>query len=236
MKQPIPTSGRPLRRKLYDLLAATPLIALYCFSLSQMLPPLALQISQAKQLVQTDLSQLPAVLVLGIVSSLCTMLFFAVLVTMFAVRRVPIDYPIAFYPRVVAGAGAFFGISIVTLAPQELSSELYLISLLLIIGGTAFALWSTLTLARSISIMPEARGLVTSGPYALIMHPLYLGEFVVLFGVALQHALPWSLLLLGVQCVFQFQRMTNEERVLARAFPTYAGYRARTARLLPGVY
>jgi len=78
--------------------------------------------------------------------------------------------------------------------------------------------------------------LVVSGPYAFVRHPLYLGEFVILFGIALQHLMPWSLLLLGVQSVFQFERMKNEERVLARAFPNYAGYIARTARLLPGVY
>jgi protein-S-isoprenylcysteine O-methyltransferase Ste14 len=36
--------------------------------------------------------------------------------------------------------------------------------------------------------------------------------------------------------MFQFERVKNEERVLARAFPNYAGYIARTARLLPGVY
>jgi protein-S-isoprenylcysteine O-methyltransferase Ste14 len=236
MNQLVPNNIQPLRRKLYDLSAAAPLIALYLFSLTQMLPPLALQISLAKQFIQTDPSVLPPVLVLGIVSNICTMVFFALLVVMFAARRVPLHYPIAFYPRFVAGAGTFLGIGIVALPPEELSSGLYLVSLLLIIGGTLFAVWATLTLARSISIMPEARGLVTSGPYAFVRHPLYLGEVFVLFGNALQHVMPWALLLLGVQCVFQFERMKNEERVLARAFPDYADYMARTARLLPGVY
>jgi protein-S-isoprenylcysteine O-methyltransferase Ste14 len=236
MNQLVPNNIQPLRRKLYNLVAAAPLIALYLFSLTQMLSPLALQISQAKLLIQTDPTGLPPVLVLGIVSNICTMVFFAVMVVMFAVRRVPLHYPIAFYPRFVAGAGTFLGIGIVTLPPEELSSGLYLISLLSIIGGTVFAVWATLTLARSISIMPEARGLVTSGPYAFVRHPLYIGEFVVLFGNALQHSMPWALLLLGVQCVFQFERMKNEERVLARAFPDHADYMARTARLLPGVY
>jgi protein-S-isoprenylcysteine O-methyltransferase Ste14 len=152
------------------------------------------------------------------------------------VRRVPLRYPIGFYPRFAAGTGTFLGIGIVMLPPKELASGLYLVSLLLIIGGTGFAVWATLTLARSISIMPQARKLITSGPYILVRHPLYLGEFVVLFGLALQHVMPWALLLLGVQCFFQFERLKNEERVLARAFPDYEDYIARTARLLPGVY
>lgn len=236
MTQLVPDSTRLLRRKLYDLLAAAPLIAWYLFGLTQMLPPTTQQISLAKLFFQTDPSVLPPTLVLGIVSKICTMVFFALLVVMFAVRRVPMHYPIALYPRFVAGGGTFLGIGIVMLAPQELSSGVYLVSLLLIIGGTVFAVWATLILARSISIMPEARRMVTSGPYAYIRHPLYLGEFVVLFGLALQHLMPWALLLLGVHCIFQFERMKNEERVLARAFPNYDDYVARTARLFPGVY
>ena len=236
MNQSVPDKTSPLRRKLYDLFAAAPLIAWYLFGLTQMLPAIAQQISLAKLIIQTDPSVLPPILLLGIASKMCTVVFLALLVLMFAVRRVPLHFPIAFYPRFAAGAGTFLGIGIVMLPPEELSSGLYLLSLLLIIGGTVFAVWATFTLARSISIMPQARKLVTSGPYAFIRHPLYLGEFFVLFGIALQHSVPWGMLLLVVQTMFQFQRMKNEECVLARAFPNYEEYRARTARLLPGVY
>ena len=236
MNQQLPTDIRPLRRKLYDLLAATPMIVWYFFGLTQMFPSMAQQLSLAKLFMQTDPSGLPPFLVLGIVSKMCTMFLFALLVVMFAVRRVSLRYPIAIFPRFAAAAGTFLGIGIVMLPLEELSSGLYLLSLLLIIGGTAFAIWATLALARSISIMPEARRLVTSGPYALVRHPLYLGEFFVLFGIALQHSMPWALLVLGVQCMFQFARMKNEERVLAQVFPTYAYYVAHTRRLFPGVY
>jgi protein-S-isoprenylcysteine O-methyltransferase Ste14 len=55
-------------------------------------------------------------------------------------------------------------------------------------------------------------------------------------GVALQYLSGWSLLLLGLLCVFQLLRMKNEERVLSQVFPEYGDYMARTARLVPGVY
>ncbi len=55
-------------------------------------------------------------------------------------------------------------------------------------------------------------------------------------GITLQYLSAWALLLLGLFCLFQFQRMKNEELVLSRAFPGYGDYMARTARLVPGIY
>jgi protein-S-isoprenylcysteine O-methyltransferase Ste14 len=224
------------RTKLYDLFAAAPLIAWFVFCATQTLPSVVQQIALVKLVVQTDPSVLPASLVLSTVSHVTTLVFFAVLVVMFAVRQVPQRTAPGLYPRCAAVAGTFLGVGMVLLPPQELSSAVYLASLLLIISGTVFAICAGLVLGRSISILPEARRLVTWGPYALVRHPLYLGEIVAMVGVALQYLSAWALLLLGLLCVFQLQRMKNEERVLFPVFPEYGDYMARTARLVPGVY
>jgi protein-S-isoprenylcysteine O-methyltransferase Ste14 len=236
MNELVPDRIRPPWNELYNLFMAAPVIAWYVFGLTQILPSVTQQIALAKLFVQTDYSVLPASLVLGILTKVCAIIFFALLIVMFAVRRVPMRVPLGFYPRFVAAAGTFLGVAIVTLPPQELSTELYLASLLLVIGGTAFAIYALLSLARSISIIPEARKLITSGPYAFVRHPLYLGEMVALLGISLQYIWPWSLLLLAAQWVFQFERLRSEERILAQAFPNYADYKACTARLLPGLY
>jgi protein-S-isoprenylcysteine O-methyltransferase Ste14 len=224
------------RTKLYDLIAAAPLITWYLFCAAQMLPSLAQQVALVTLFVRTDPSVLPATLLFSTVSQVSTLVFLVVLVVMFTVRHIPRRAAPGFYPRFAAVAGTFLSVGFVLLPPRELSSALHLASLLLVIAGTGFAICAVLVLGRSISILPEARRLVTRGPYALVRHPLYLGEIVALAGVALQYLSAWALLLLGLVSAFQLQRMKYEERVLFQIFPEYGDYMARTARLVPGVY
>jgi protein-S-isoprenylcysteine O-methyltransferase Ste14 len=56
-----------------------------------------------------------------------------------------------------------------------------------------------------------------------------------MLGIAMQYSAPWALLLFALQCIFQFWRIKNEERLLLGVFPEYPVYVARTARLVPGV-
>ncbi|MGZ9410478.1 MAG: methyltransferase family protein [Methylocystis sp.] len=224
------------RSKLYDLFAAAPFIAWCVYCATQILPALDEQIALAKFFIQTDPSVLRAPLILSILSNISTLAFLLVLVVVFAVRHVPRYTASGFYPRCVAAVATFLGVGVTLVPLRELSSWLYLGSLLLIIGGTVIAIWATLALGRSISIVPQARALTMRGPYSLVRHPLYLGEMVAAIGIALLHVSSWALLLVGLQFIFQFQRMKVEERMLAQVFPEYEDYMARTARLVPGVY
>ena len=224
------------RTKLYDLFAAAPLIAWFAFSAAQMLPSLAQRVALVMLFVRTDPSSLPATLVFRTLSEVATLAFFVLSVVMYTVRYIPQRRAAGLYPRFAAVVGTFSSFGFLLLPPQELSYALYLISLLLLIGGIVFSIYALLVLGRSISLLPEARRLVTRGPYALVRHPLYLGEMVAVTGIALQHFSVWALLLLGLGWAFQIQRMKYEERVLSQSFPEYGDYMARTARLVPGVY
>jgi protein-S-isoprenylcysteine O-methyltransferase Ste14 len=224
------------RTKLYDLIAAAPLIAWYLYCVAQILPTVAQQVALIRLFARTDLSVLPAGLVLSTLSHVAALVFFSVLIVMFTVRYVPRQTASGFYPRCAAMVGTFLGVSFLLLPLQELSSTLYLVSLMLIISGFVFAIWASLVLGRSISILPEARRLVTWGPYRFVRHPLYVGEIVAMAGVALQYLSAWALLLLGLQLALQLLRMKYEEQILLQAFSEYASYMARTARLVPGVY
>jgi protein-S-isoprenylcysteine O-methyltransferase Ste14 len=90
-----------------------------------------------------------------------------------------------------------------------------------------------LWLGRAFSVMAQARRLVTAGPYAIVRHPLYLCEEIMVLGVALMHFSIAAVLIVAAHWMFQLRRMTNEEKVLGAAFPECAAYAARTPKIIP---
>jgi protein-S-isoprenylcysteine O-methyltransferase Ste14 len=95
------------------------------------------------------------------------------------------------------------------------------------LAGAVLCLWPLWYLRRSFSLEPEARTLVTSGPYRLARHPIYTVYLLINAGILLRHlTLPFALVLaawVGLLLV----RVRYEEGVLAAAFPEYPEYRRR---------
>lgn len=118
---------------------------------------------------------------------------------------------------------------------NKASSEVgvLLASSVLITAGMAWSVWSLWSLGRSFSIIPQARRLVRRGPYAVVRHPLYLGELTAVAGVVLGGFTPLGLALLAALAGLQLYRTGQEEQVLARVFPEYEQYRSVTPRVLP---
>jgi protein-S-isoprenylcysteine O-methyltransferase Ste14 len=104
---------------------------------------------------------------------------------------------------------------------------------LISLAGVAYTIWSLAYLRRSFSIMPEARRLVTGGPYSISRHPLYLGEAVAAIGILLPTIGVAGVALLVLFLGAQYLRLSTEERVLETEFPEYGDYRARVPRYLP---
>jgi protein-S-isoprenylcysteine O-methyltransferase Ste14 len=101
------------------------------------------------------------------------------------------------------------------------------------LGSLCLAAVSMGTLGRCFGVLPDARGLVTSGPYRLVRHPLYLGEVGAAAGIAVAAPRLSNLLALVLFTAAQAGRARVEERTLVRAFPDYADYRRRTPMLIP---
>jgi len=100
--------------------------------------------------------------------------------------------------------------------------------------GLAYSVWGLAYLRRSFSIIPEARRLVTGGPYSLSRHPVYLGEIATAIGVNLATAGWPAALAVAYFIACEVLRMRWEEGVLARAFPDeYPAYTRRVPRYLP---
>jgi protein-S-isoprenylcysteine O-methyltransferase Ste14 len=99
--------------------------------------------------------------------------------------------------------------------------------------GAALSTYVLLYLGRSFSIMAQARKLVTSGPYSVVRHPLYIVEEIAIIGIILAHFSIWAVAIGTVHWLFQMRRMLNEERVLRAAFPEYDLYAISVPMLVP---
>jgi protein-S-isoprenylcysteine O-methyltransferase Ste14 len=215
--------------KAYDFLAATPLIAWFIFGAVATLRPLP-QLG-AQLLARPDMT-----VALTLLSKCAVLLFAIVAITMLILRQPPQGGARGIAPRVAGLLGTYLAVTMVLLPPAKLSPAWMAVASALTLGGMAFACFSIVWLGRSFSLMAEARQLVTSGPYSVIRHPLYVGEEAAIIGMAILFFSPFTLLLLTAQIACQLYRMHCEEDVLASAFPEYHAYKACTARLVPGVY
>jgi protein-S-isoprenylcysteine O-methyltransferase Ste14 len=102
--------------------------------------------------------------------------------------------------------------------------------------GVGLAILARVHLGRNWG-MPVSRkenpDLVTTGPYALIRHPIYSGMLLAMLGSALGESVFWMLplILFGVYFIYSARR---EERQMIEQFPQqYPAYMARTKMLLP---
>jgi protein-S-isoprenylcysteine O-methyltransferase Ste14 len=106
---------------------------------------------------------------------------------------------------------------------------------LIMLAGLGWSLWALAVLGKNISIIPQARQLVRSGPYAAVRHPLYLGEIITALGLVVG-GFSWSgLVLFTIFTLLQVYRAIHEEALLSLAFIDYGDYRATTARFIPGL-
>ena len=216
--------------RLYDLLMRVPLLGYAIFFATLQMAGLARYVHEA------DAARPLAVYAIGMVMRLSTITFLLLLAAATILRARPRGKARGLEPRISALIGAFLVYAIPLFPRRELSLTAEMVSTLLVLFGSAAAIYTLLRLGRSFSMMSEARRLVTSGPYRFVRHPLYVAEELAIIGISMQFFSLSTAFVLAVQIAFQLRRMHNEEAVLTESFPEYAAYRQRTARLLPGIY
>ena len=107
---------------------------------------------------------------------------------------------------------------------------------LLLLAATALAVWALLILRRNLSLIPEARKLVTGGPYRWVRHPMYLAEIAAAGSLLIYqpHLVPFVAWLVFV--AVQLTRANYEEALLTGFFPEYAAFKAGRRRIIPFIW
>jgi len=227
--EPDPRLLRMQQTKYYDAIAALPLILWFAYGALQIRPVL---VSDA-QLMGAGTATLFTYV--QFVSLSLVALFDLLLIYLLVVRDRPVAKSKGVLPRAFGFVGTFLGVGILQLPVAHLSLGAQILAALLVGLGSLGSLLVLWRLGKSFSIMPEARRLVTGGPYAFARHPLYTVEMVTICGTALQFAAPWSWVLAAAVLALLWIRSHYEEQVLEAAYPEYGAYRARTKRFIPGV-
>lgn len=115
------------------------------------------------------------------------------------------------------------------LVPDVVTFWFSAVGLLVVVAGK-------LSLGRSFGLMPANRGVVCSGVYRWVRHPIYAGYIVTHIGFLAAHPTMWNILLLVIADTALLVRAVQEERTLALD-PVYVEYQQRVHwRVIPGIF
>jgi protein-S-isoprenylcysteine O-methyltransferase Ste14 len=118
--------------------------------------------------------------------------------------------------------GALFGRDLPSIAVQ--------------VAAVALMVWARATFGmRSFhaAANPTPGGLVTTGPYRFVRHPIYAAATYFAWAGALDHLSATAAGAAALLTAGAVLRMLAEERLLIGMYPAYADYKSRTARIIP---
>lgn len=115
------------------------------------------------------------------------------------------------------------------------------------VGAVVFALamfligWVMITnpyAETSVRIQTDrGQTVVTSGPYQIVRHPMYVGSMLMYLATPLLLGSVWALLMTAVIALLFIWRTANEDRTLRQELPGYEEFTKHTRyRLLPGLW
>ena len=91
-------------------------------------------------------------------------------------------------------------------------------------------------LGRSFGLIPANRGVVCSGPYRLVRHPIYLGYLITHVAFVAANPTMWNMVVFTIADVALLARAVCEEETLTRD-EAYKAYTTRVRwRVVPGAF
>lgn len=158
----------------------------------------------------------------------------ALVVVLIAFRRAPVIVDRSARARVLttlamAGPPLVAPTALQSIVPDAMSATVGSLGLLIVIGGK-------LSLGRSFGLIPANRGIVSTGLYRLVRHPIYLGYVITHVAFLAAHPTPWNFVLLVGSDIALLARAVCEEETLARD-DAYVAYQAQVRwRVVPGLF
>jgi protein-S-isoprenylcysteine O-methyltransferase Ste14 len=109
---------------------------------------------------------------------------------------------------------------------------------LVVLGWLAiFFVFKANTFSSATIELAPGQKVISTGPYALVRHPMYAGGFVMLLGIPIALGSWWGMLVIAAILPALIWRLVDEENFLARNLPGYAEYRSEVRyRLIPRVW
>jgi len=90
--------------------------------------------------------------------------------------------------------------------------------------------------SATIEVTDEQK-VISTGPYAVIRHPMYSGAFIMLLGIPLALGSWWAFIFVFLLFAAIVWRLLEEEKFLAKNLPGYKSYRQRVRyRLIPLIW
>lgn len=129
-------------------------------------------------------------------------------------------------------------IAIVTLVSRESLFASGVVAISVQVLAAMLMVWARLEFGRRsfhAGADPTEGGLVTSGPYRVLRHPIYAALLYFLWAGILSHLSPLNGILGVAATGGLIVRMVAEERLVAERYPEYRTYAARTKRVIPFV-
>jgi protein-S-isoprenylcysteine O-methyltransferase Ste14 len=113
------------------------------------------------------------------------------------------------------------------------------IGVVLCVAGLVFCIWARFTLGRNWSGVVTLKGgheLITSGPYALVRHPIYTGLLSMFVATVIVLGHVAGIIAMPFVFVSFWVKLRYEEKLMLKKFPNeYAAYQQRVRRLIPFV-
>ena len=107
----------------------------------------------------------------------------------------------------------------------------------LCVAGFVFCIWARFTLGRNWSGVVTLKGgheLITSGPYALVRHPIYTGLLTMFVATVIVLGHVAGIIAMPFVFASFWIKLRYEEKLMLKQFPEqYAAYQKRVKRIIP---